>query len=104
MAADKTVETAAHVSLSGNTEYVINLTGAGSYVDVIAHSHGSHNDVYFNVAPTEADLATAVVEGDNMLIAHADERLRVAVPRNTWIALIAGANMDVSVVKYNTVF
>lgn len=104
MAADKTVEKAAHVTLVANTAYTINLTGAGKYLDVVAHSHGSHNDVYFTHASTEADLPVITAGGDDTYIAHADERIRIPVPRNTWIRLISGAGMDVSVVKIPTVF
>ena len=104
MAADKTVEKAAHVTLTANTAYTINLTGAGRYIDIIAHSHGSHNDVYFATAPTEADLPTITAGDDDTYIAHADERIRVPAPRNTWIRLISSASMDASVVKIPTIF
>ena len=104
MAADKTVEKAAHVTLTANTAYTINLTGAGRYIDIIAHSHGSHNDVYFATAATEADLPTITAGADNTYIAHADERIRVPAPRNTWIRLISGSGMDASVVKISTIF
>lgn len=104
MAADKTVEKAAHVALTANTAYTINLTGAGHYLDVVAHSHGSHNDVYFTHAATEAELPTITAGADDLYIAHDDERIRIPVPRNTWIRLISASSMTVSVVKIPTVF
>lgn len=104
MAANKTASKAAHFEISSGTAYTLNLTGAGKYVDIVPHSHGSHHDVYFAVAASEAGLPTVSVEGDDMYLAHKDERIRIPVPANTWIRFIAGSAMDVSVMKVNTIF
>lgn len=104
MAADKTVEKAAHVSLSAATAYTVNLTGAGKYVDIVCHSAGTNDDVYFDVAGAEADLATVTSGGDDLMMIHSDERIRIPVPRNTWIRFISGGAKSVSVMKVTTIF
>lgn len=104
MAADVTASKAAHFEVVATGAKKLNLTGAGRYVDVVAHSHGSHNDIYFTVAGSEADLTAATIEGDDTYICHKDERIRIPVPANTWISLIGSATMDVSVVKVNTLY
>ena len=104
MAADKTASKAAHVEITANTAFKLNLTGAGRYVDIVPHAHGSHADVYYTVAGSEAALVAATIEGDDTYLAHADQTIRVPVPNDTWISLISPNTMDVSVMKVNTIF
>jgi len=104
MAADKTASKAAHFEITADTEFVLNLTGAGKYVDIVPHAHGSHVDVYYTIAGSEAALVTATVEGDDTYLAHADQTIRVPVPNDTWMSLISANTMDVSVMKVNTIF
>jgi hypothetical protein len=104
MAADVTASKAAHFEVVATGATKLNLTGAGRYVDIVGHSHGSHNDVYFTVASSEADLAAATVEGDDTLLCHNNERIRIPVPHNTWMSIIGTATMDVSVMKVNTLY
>ena len=104
MAANKTASKAAHFEITANTEFKLNLTGAGKYVDIVPHAHGSHVDVYYTVAGSEAALTAATVEGDDTYLAHADQSIRVPVPNDTWISLISANTVDVSVMKVNTIF
>lgn len=104
MAADKTVVKAAHVDLSASTAYTVNLTGAGKYVDIVCHSTGSNDDVYFDIAGAEADLATVADGGDDLMMVHSDERIRIPVPRNTWIRFFSAGAKSVSVMKVTTIF
>ena len=105
MAADKTVVSAGHAALSANTEYTMNLTGAGRYVDIVAHTTGSNDDIYFDVAPSEAGLSSITLLGDEMQVIHASERIRIPVPKDTWIRFeTSHAGQTVSVVKVNTLF
>ena len=104
MAADITASKAAHFEVVATGAKKLNLTGAGRYVDIVGHSHGSHNDIFFTVAGSEADLTAATIEGDDTFLCHNDERIRIPVPADTWISLIGSATMDVSVMKVNTLF
>jgi len=105
MAADKTVVSAGHAALASNTEYTFNLTGAGRYVDVVAHTTGANDDIYFDVASSEAGLASITVLGDEMQVIHASERIRIPVPKNTWIRFkTSHSGQTVSVIKVNTLY
>ena len=87
MAADLTRVSSATVTLSADTDYVLNLTGAGSYVDLIGHGHGTRHDIWFAVAGSEAGLPAALTGGaDGERLIHTDERVRVPAPRrDCWI-------------------
>ena len=105
MAADKTVVSAGHASLTANTEYTMNLTGAGRYVDILAHTTGANDDIYFDIASSEAGLSAITPAGDNMQVIHASERIRIPVPKNTWIRFeTTHAGQTVSVMKVNTLY
>ena len=105
MAADKTVVYAGHTALAANTEYTMNLTGAGRYVDIVAHSTGASDDIYFDIAPSEAELSAITPLGDEMQVVHGSERIRVPVPPNTWIRFeTVSSSVKVSVVKVNTLY
>lgn len=105
MAADKTVVSAGHAALSANTEYTMNLTGAGRYVDLICHSSGANDDVFFDVASSEAGLSAITLSGDDMQVVHASERIRIPVPKNTWIRFeTSSGSVEISVVKVNTLY
>ena len=105
MAADKTVVSAGHAALTANTEYTMNLTGAGRYVDIVAHTTGANDDIYFDIASSEAGLSAITPLGDDMQVIHASERIRVPVPKDTWIRFEkTHSGQTVSVVKVNTLF
>lgn len=104
MAADKTVASAAHIDLTADTAYTLNVTGPGKYVDIVCHSTGSNDDVYFAVASSEAGLPTVTVKGDNLQMVHSSERLRIPSGRNTWIRFISGGAKSVSVIKMTTIY
>lgn len=105
MAADKTVVSAGHAALAANTEYTMNLTGAGRYLDIVAHSTGAADDIYFDIASSEAELSAVTPLGDNMQVVHGSERIRVPVPPNTWIRFeTASSSIKVSAVKVNTLY
>ena len=104
MAADKTVASAAHIDLTQNTAYTLNVTGPGKYIDVVCHSTGSNDDVYFAIASTEAGLPVVTLKGDNLQMVHSSERLRLPSGRNTWIRFISSGNKSVSVVKMTTIY
>ena len=105
MAADKTVVSAGHANLAANTEYTINLTGAGRYLDLVCHSSGATDDVYFDVASSEAGLSAITVAGDNMQVVHASERIRIPVPKDTWIRFeTSSGSVKISAVKVNTLY
>lgn len=98
MAADKTAERTAHIDLTLNVAYTVNLTGAGNTVEIIGHHHGSNADIYYVVAGTEAGLPTLTAEMDDSYLVHQNERVLHGKPRgDCWVRLISSENISVSV-------
>lgn len=102
MAADKTANKAAHVSLTASTAYTVNLTGAGNVVKMTGHHHGSHTDIYYVISGTEAGLPTLTVAMDDSFLLHQEEIVIEGKPRqDCWVRLISSANIDVSLELHN---
>lgn len=98
MAADKTADKSAHVSLTASTAYTVNLTGSGNVVKMTGHHHGANTDIYWVIAGTEARLPTLTAGMDDSFLLHQNEVVITGKPlSDCWVRLIAGANIDVSV-------
>jgi hypothetical protein len=102
MAANKTSNKSAHVSLTASTAYTVNLTGAGNVVKMTGHHHGANTDIYYVMAGTEAGLPTLTAAMDDSFLLHQNEVVITGKPlADCWIRFIATANIDVSAELHN---
>lgn len=98
MAADKTANKSAHVTLAQDTAYTVNLTGAGNVVKLTGHHHASPVDIYYVIRQNEADLPTLTGGMDDSFVLHPDSYTLTGKPlKDCWVRLIANAAIDVSV-------
>lgn len=105
MAADITAVKTAYVTLEANVPYTVNITGAGSHITLIGHSHGTPRDVWFTVAGKETSLPTMTGGGDGERLLHSEERIRVPAPRNDcWVRLLCEHAIPVSIELDATVY
>lgn len=100
MAADKTANKSAHVTLAATTAYTVNLTGNGNVVKMTGHHHGSGDniDIYYVIRQNEADLPTLTAGMDDSFVLHPDTYTITGKPlRDCWVRLISTHAIDVSV-------
>ena len=97
MAANKTADKSAHVSLTASTAYTVNLTGAGNVVKMTGHHHGANTDIYWVIAGNETGLPTLTAAMDDSFLLHQNEVVLTGKPlSDCWVRLISTANIDVS--------
>jgi hypothetical protein len=99
MAADKTVQDAATVTLSSSTAVKVRLTGPKAETAELIH-HGEVSDViYYQVRSTEEALTSFGVAGDEAAVLLPSERLTLRTPKSggIWVRLISAGAPSVTI-------